>query len=71
MNLYLLKRKEDGFDHWDITAGLVVAAENEQDAWESDGGINFDLPREQVDITLLGVANSNIQKGVILEDYKS
>ena len=71
MKLYLLKRKFDGFDHWDVTMGLVVAADNENEAWEIGVGINFNIDRQELEITELGEANSNISKGVILEDYKS
>jgi hypothetical protein len=71
MKLFLLKRKFDGFDHWDVTMGLVVAADNENDAWEVNGAINFNLDRQEVEITELGGANPNIERGIILEDYKS
>jgi hypothetical protein len=71
VNLYLLERDYVG---WDETRGVVVAAENEEDAralfpW---GGVSEQYRRrENLRCTRIGVACEGIGSEVLLEDFKA
>ncbi len=73
MKLYLLTRKNVPESIWDKMLGYVIAANDEKEAFELSNSTVYDWVEtiDEVDILELGEANTNIEKGIILEDYCS
>lgn len=73
MKLYLLTRNDSTLHRYDITLGYVIAAENEKEAIEISnvGAYDWVDDEKMIDIQEIGEANSDIEKGIILEDYRA
>ena len=71
MKIYLLDRTDDLHYKWDIFDGFVIAADSEEEAIEisiKEGGHDWTI-KEYITVKEIGEANSNIEKGVILDSY--
>lgn len=73
MKIYLLTRNDGIGKRFDVTEGYVIVAETPKEAIElSDiGQIGWVNDEELIDVVEIGTANSNVGKGIILEDYVS
>ena len=70
MKIYLLNRKDWGNKLWDVTIAIVIAAENEKEAID----ISYQewvIDESEIVIKELGVANPDVEKGIIIRDYVS
>lgn len=73
MKLYLLTRNDPTLHSYDIALGYVIAAKNEKEAIELSAVGSYDWVDDEklIDIQELGKANSDIEKGIILKDYRA
>ena len=68
MKIYLLERIDhDSLYSWNITVGEVIVAENKDEAL----GFSEMEADAEISIKEIGIANEDIEKGKILEDYKN
>ena len=70
MKLYLLNRKDWGNKFWDVTIAIVIAAEYEKEAIDISYE-EWNIEESEIVIKELGIANSDVEKGIILRDYVS
>jgi len=71
MKIYLISQT-DTTESWDIYTDFVIAADFEEEALQiavDEGGDDWDA--ENVILSELGLANYDIEKGVILECFKA
>lgn len=74
MNIYLVTQDENvGYDTFD---SIIVCAENEDIAKNTlpptcEWGYCWAYSPDKVDVTLIGIANDDIEKGVIMASFNA